>query len=221
MLKKKHEILALEESKWWLKSRAVCLHEGDNNFKFFHSYANHRRNLNLILGIETLEGHKVFSFKYIAKVGKAYFSGLFKDPPGCPILEILKVVEIFPRSFTVDMNEYLQAEILEGEVLAIIEAFQKRKIPGPDWLIVEIFLGFYDLLKGDLLKVVQESQQSGKILGSFNKNFLDLIWKKKETVSFEDFVPISCCNMIYNLISKIITNLFNPILSDLIFEEPL
>jgi hypothetical protein len=44
---------------------------------------------------------------------------------------------------------------------------------------VEFFLGFYDLIKEDLLKVIQESQQSGKIIGSFNNTFLKLIPKKK------------------------------------------
>jgi hypothetical protein len=80
-------------------------------------------------------------------------------------------------------------------------------------------LGFYDLLKEDLLKVVKESQHSGKVLGSFNKTFLALIPKKKEVASFEDFHPISCCNLIYKLISKVIANRLNPILNKIISEE--
>jgi hypothetical protein len=66
------------------------------------------------------------------------------------------------------------------------------------------------------LKVVQESHKSFKILGSFNATFLALISKKKDSASFEDFRPISCCNMIYKIISKIIENHLKPILSDIV-----
>jgi hypothetical protein len=64
---------------------------------------------------------------------------------------------------------------------------------------VEFFLGFYDLLKEDLLKVVKESQASGRIFGPLNKTFLAFIPKKSKPVSFDDFHPISCCNLNYKL----------------------
>jgi hypothetical protein len=78
----------------------------------------------------------------------------------------LRCYILFPRSITYEMNESLQVEIFfEGEVLAILESFQKRKSLGLNVLSVEFFLGFYDLIKEYLLKIVQESQRSSKILG--------------------------------------------------------
>jgi hypothetical protein len=67
--------------------------------------------------------------------------------------------------------------------------------------------------------VALESQKSHKIQDSFNSSFLILIPKKKEEFSFEDFRPISCYNLIYNLIAKNIASRLNPILSDIIYEE--
>jgi hypothetical protein len=67
--------------------------------------------------------------------------------------------------------------------------------------------------------VAQESQLSGKILGDFNQTFMFVIPKKQEASYFEDFRPISYCNMIYKLISKIIANTLNPLLSDIISKE--
>jgi len=55
-LRKKLELLALEDSKWRLKSGAIWLKEADNNSKFFHIYENHRRKLNLISKIINSEG---------------------------------------------------------------------------------------------------------------------------------------------------------------------
>jgi hypothetical protein len=57
------------------------------------------------------------------------------------------------------------------------------------------------------------------MLGSFNATFLALILKKKDLASFEDFRPISCCNLIYNIISKKAANHLKPTLSDIVSKE--
>jgi len=93
------------------------------------------------------------------------------------------------------------------------------KIPGPDGIIVELFKHFYDLSKEDLLMKIRESQRVGKIHGSLNSAFLCLIPQKKEVSSFGDFFPISCCNVIYNMITKIIERNLKLMLIGVIGEE--
>jgi hypothetical protein len=193
LLKHKVVILVVDESKWWLKSRVILLHEGDTNSKFFHSYENHRRNLTSIYEINSPDSIKVSSFQEIVNVGVSYFSHLFKAYVSCPIQEIPELVNLFPRKIYDEVNESLLAEIEEEEVLATLEAFQISKILGLDGLSVEFFLGFYDLIKEDLLKTVQESQRSSKVLGALNKIFLALIPNKNESCTFEDFRSIFFC----------------------------
>jgi hypothetical protein len=82
----------------------------------------------------------VSSFAKISKVGVNYFGGLFSTPYGCPIKEILEVIDLFPRSIIEDVNESLQEEIMEGKVLATLEEFQKRKSPGLDAIQLSFFL---------------------------------------------------------------------------------
>jgi hypothetical protein len=113
----------------------------------------------------------------------------------------------------------LQEEISEKEIHSTLSSFQKGKNTRSWWLSVEFFLGFFDLLKYDLVKVVNESQRMGKVWGSFNSTFLALIPKKKDLDSFTDFHLISCCNLIYKLIAKIIASHLKPIFNDSISEE--
>jgi hypothetical protein len=94
------------------------------------------------------------------------------------------------------MNDSLQEEISEKKILSTLSSCQKCKSLSPDGLSVEFFLRFYDLLKYDLVKVVNDSQRTGKVWGSFKSTYLALISKKKETKSFRDFRPIYCCNLI-------------------------
>jgi len=86
----------------------------------------------------------------------------------------------------------------------VLHSFQKDKSPGPNGWTIEFFLGFYDLLKVDLLRVVEESRLSGMIHAPFNFAFLALILKTNDLVSCDDFGLISLCNCIYNIIFKII-----------------
>ena len=117
------------------------------------------------------------------------------------------------------MNSSLKEEVSEEELEKIVYSLQKGKSPGPDGFTIEFFQGFFDLVKGDLLKVVQESQRAGKVLGALNSTFLALIPKKQNSSSFEDFRPISCCNVIYKIIANILARCLKPILSEFITEE--
>jgi hypothetical protein len=55
---------------------------------------------------------------------------------------------------------------------------QKGKSLSPDGLTMEFFIGFYDLLKEDILKVSRQSQRARKVLRSFNSTFISLTPKK-------------------------------------------
>jgi hypothetical protein len=96
LLKRKQDLLLLEEKHWRLKSREVWLKEGDNNTKFFHRYAQYRKAQNIINEIKGMDETFVSSHKEMVEAGFDFFSSLFKEKPGCPIEEILKVVDLFP-----------------------------------------------------------------------------------------------------------------------------
>ena len=66
---------------------------------------------------------------------------------------------------------------------------------------------------------MQESQRAKKVLGALNSIFLALIPKKQNASPFKDFRPISCCNVVYKIIAKIIVQHLKPILGEIITEE--
>lgn len=45
-------------------------------------------------------------------------------------------------------------EITEKELFKVLHSFQKDKSPGPDGWMIEIFLGCYEIIGADLLKMV-------------------------------------------------------------------
>nr|GEW67837.1 hypothetical protein [Tanacetum cinerariifolium] len=58
----------------------------------------------------------------------------------------------------------------------------------------------------DVCAAVKEFFMSGKLLGEFNANLISLIPKIQTPLRVSDYRPISCCNIIYKCISKVVTN---------------
>ena len=71
--RKKQKILKQEEASWRLKSREIWLKEGDMNTKFFHKYANSRRERNSIWKISDGQGGFLFSQHDISKEAMRHF----------------------------------------------------------------------------------------------------------------------------------------------------
>jgi hypothetical protein len=202
-----------------LKSQAIWLSEGDNNTKFFNKYAAFRKNFNTIWELEGADGSKVSSFKDIASAGKNHFHYLFKESAASNIDEIVKVISLFPRFFDEEVNAGMEAVVSKEELKVLLSSFKKRKSPNLNNWTIEVYLGFYDLLEEDLLRVIEESKLPKKNLGAMNATFIALIPKKINLSTFENFRPISLCNLVYKIVSKIIANRLKQALSNMVTEE--
>jgi hypothetical protein len=77
------------------------------------------------------------------------------------------------------------------------------------------------LVGPELLELVEDNRNRGKVNGAINSTFITLIPKNGDPSTFGDFRPISLCNLCYKLISKIISNRIKPILSCFLSNEQL
>eukprot|EP00253_Pinus_taeda_P025948 PITA_25948 len=148
-------------------------------------------------------------FQNYAKGGKESI----QKPPGSNPADIINVVGHFPIFVNDDEAEELTAPVTAGELEGTLKWFKKDKCPGPDGWTIEFCLAFYDLLGHDLLKVVEECRLFGSLYNAINSTFIALIPKSDIPSSFNDYKPISLCNCLYKIISKIIANRLRRILS--------
>lgn len=82
--------------------------------------------------------------------------------------------------------------------------YKRIRVPTLMGVQLNFFLGLFDILGDDLLRVLEDSNQNMWILASFNTTFIALIPKNDAPHSFDDFRSISLCNGIYKMIMKII-----------------
>ena len=67
-----------------------------------------------------------------------------------------------------------------------------------------------------MVDFVKEFFVSGRFVKSINHTFIVLIRKKEEPDGLDDFRPISLCNFIYKVISKIVANRLRSVIDSLI-----
>ena len=71
----------------------------------------------------------------------------------------------------------------------------------------------------ELVNVVETSKKEGRVTPSLNSTFIALIPKKEKPISFTDYRPISLCNLVYKLISKVAAQRLKPFLDKFISPQ--
>ena len=168
---------------------------------------------NTIWNLPLPEGGLADSFNKLSQLGTAHFRGIYKSPAGSNLAETINVASHFPRFVNNEDSGALTDPVTMEELESTIKWFQKEKSPGPDGWTIEFYIAFFDTIGGDILKVVEESRTSGRLYDAINSTFIALIPKSDSPSSFDDFRPISLCNVLYKIISKIIANRIKPILT--------
>jgi hypothetical protein len=101
----------------------------------------------------------------------------------------------------------------------------KKNMPtcltGPDGWTAEFYHFFFELVGQDLVDMVEETRLKGEVTSSIYSTFVALIPKVNIPSVFNDYRPISLCNLCYKLISKVIAKRLRPILSRVLSEEQL
>lgn len=100
-----------------------------------------------------------------------------------------------------------------------MKSFRNNRILRLEGWTIDLFLAFFDLVGDDIRRMVEEIKAQGKMLGSLNSTFLDLIPKSDHPTTFGDFRHVSLCNMLYKIVAKVIAMRIENLLSNNISPE--
>jgi len=108
-----------------------------------------------------------------------------------------------------EMNTCLPHRPLKKEVRPFFLA--PGKAPGPNGFTSNFFQKFWLELKPTIMACVREFFQGRPILQASNHTWITLVPKKPTASELADFRPISCVNLIYKLLSKILASRMNEV----------
>jgi hypothetical protein len=130
-----------------------------------------------------------------------------------------EVVRYVPSKVTSLMNELLDAPFTDMEVKKALFMMHPHKAPGPDGFTAGFFQRHWSLIGPDVCSVVLAFLNGGDMPSIVNNTVLVLIPKVKNPQDLSQFRPISLCNVLYKICSKVIANRLRLVLDDIISEE--
>jgi ribonuclease HI len=210
------ELLHTEEVIWRQRSRAVWLKEGDRNTKFFHGKASQRKKVNHIKKLKDSHGVWWHGEENVERLLIDHFSEILSTSDPENIDSICNVVR---GKLNSDHIESCSAQFTEEEIKEVIQQMHPLKAPGPDGLPALFFQKFWHIVGRDVQNLVLEILNNNRSPEDINNTFIALIPKIKNPVTPKDYRPISLCNVVMKIVTKVIANRIKPLLPDIIDEE--
>lgn len=182
--------------------RTLFVKLGDCNTHYFHNKASHRYKRNRIHGLRNKNNEWCTSDHQIAEIVVNFYEYLFTSSQPSAMHAILEVIE---------------TKVMEVEL--VLKHMEPLKAPGLDCMPPIFFQSFWSMVGDDMSYAVLDCLNKCHIPHDLNHTLVTLIPKVKSSEFIYEFRPISLCNVIYKLISKVLANRLKKLLPFLVSEN--
>ncbi|XP_057958536.1 uncharacterized protein LOC131151298 [Malania oleifera] len=169
---------------------------------------------NHIASVMRSNGKPTSSLQQIADEFLEFYKGLLATEEVCTDVDPLVVAkgQILSDNHLVQMVRDIEDEDIKEALFSIVE----DKSPGPDGFTSCFFKKAWGAIGKDFTHAVKEFFVKGRMLKQINHAINTLIAISNHASTVQDFRPISCCNVIYKVISKIMVSRIRPCLDYLV-----
>ncbi|GKE36472.1 sugar transport protein 13, partial [Tanacetum coccineum] len=115
-----------------------------------------------------------------------------------------------------DAVDIMIRPISNEEIKAALFSMDDDKASGPDGFSSKFFKASWSIVGSEVSQAIKDYFSNGKLLKEINSTIIALVPKIKTPKKVSDFRPISCCNVLYKCISKVIANRVKGVLNSLV-----
>lgn len=169
---------------------------------FFHVMASTRRRQNTIIRLKDSRGDWISWGNGLEEVIIDYFTDIFKSSSS----DFEVVVQRLDPCVSNDQNSELLKPVSDDEMHSALFQMHPDKSLGPDGMTPRFFQKNWSMVQADVIHLVQQFFQTGVLPVGINHTHIVLIPKKAHPMTMGEFQPISLCNVVYKVISKVLAN---------------
>ncbi|XP_074277152.1 uncharacterized protein LOC141600800 [Silene latifolia] len=208
------ELISARDSFLIQKAKVQWSLEGDLNTNYFHHAIKKRIYLNKVFQIEDMTGRSCTDGDSIQAAFLEYYQSLLGSQTETEKVNLTVVRN--GACCTAEHWNILSKPVTAEEVKQCLFSIPKGKSPGPDGYGSQFFRDAWEIIGDEICVAVQNFFDTGKLLTQINATIITLIPKMERPETVKHYRPISCCNVIYKTISKLLCARLAVILPDII-----
>ena len=196
------------------KARSKWIREGDCNTRYFHLIMNARRRNNCLKGV-MVDRSWIEEPTRVKEEVRSFFMRCFQEPE-----QVRQRLDGIPfQTIESHQSDMLEERFKEEEVKRAVWECESEKSLGPDGINFKFIKSFWDLIRPDVLRFLDEFYTNGCFPRGCNASFIALIPKVPEPQTLNDYRPISLIGCIYKIVAKILANRLEKVLPLIIDER--
>jgi hypothetical protein len=184
------------------KLKTTFYKEGDKGTRFFHSLMSKKHRRNHIPAIQRPDGVLTNSLDEVGVVFVRYYQELLRTSRHTIPIEAM-VAHNGPCLHDSTHDLFL-ALVSNDVVKKALFSIGNEKAYGHDDHSSLFFKRSWNVVRNDFCAAVKDFFISGELLKQVNHSIIALVPKSSNITSAVDSRPISCCNIIYKVISKLL-----------------
>ena len=203
LLEKLDTILRQEEEFWALKSQVNWLIQGNHNTAFYHVSTLVRRKRNQILAIKDAMGEWLYEENAMKEFIRDGFNNVYTTSLLSASRSYLPISQWQARLSKEEMRS-ISGGVMEEEIKATLWLLKAYKALGLVGLHAGFVQRFWLIIGSSVIEKVKRVFAERKVPSYLNKTHIALIPKIQGPKTLGNYRPISLCNIVYKVITKVI-----------------
>ncbi|KAL9678347.1 hypothetical protein QQ045_016191 [Rhodiola kirilowii] len=196
------------------RAKLRWLKEGDANSKYFHSLLKGRRSKNSIRHVKDAVGLVHTEEATIKKVFVNYFKSILAETKVCSPID--HVVVKNGKLIEDHQCRALIREASDADIWKALSSIGSDKSPGPDGFSASFFRKNWSLVGKEFCSGIRHCLKFNALPKGMNSAYIALIPKSETVAEPGDYRPISCCNVVYKVLSSLLAERLKLILPSII-----
>jgi hypothetical protein len=209
-------LMEQEEATWKQRAKEDWLRGGDRNTRYFYACATQKKKRSVMERIQDEAGREYSLPEDIEGAFISYYSQLFTSTRPRNIECCTSSLNCIVSE---EMNTKLTAIFMVEEIKMALDQMAPCKAPGPDGFIADFYQQQWTTVGNEVCEAALYFLNTAQMDEAINVTNIALIPKVKDPKCVTDFRPISLCNVLYKIISKVLANRLKTILPMVISQN--
>lgn len=206
------------------RSRIRWKHKGDQVSKEFFRAVRERGSSARITALHDEHGVRVTDRAAVEARALAYYTNQYAAPGPSEQQSNAEttLLGLIPNSFAARFP----AEVIDAlgrvpdvqELKNALNQMASGKSPGPDGVLTEFYVKFWDLVGSDFAEMISNAIHHGKLPLGMNKGLVVLLPKEGDLEFIQHWRPITLLNTAYKILAKVLQIRLQQILPEVIHE---